>query len=117
MNTLFLDCKKAENMPKLFTNPLVNAVAALYESFPYPNYSLLAKPLWQDGYLGSSVFIGQLYEDLFLVPAAIKTEPQQEKSILSVGSGEILPYILRKIEPAQHRLFCVDISKRSLLRG
>lgn len=104
-------------MPNLFENSLVEKVARLYEKYPYPNYPLLAKPRWQDGYLGSASFIGKLYQDIFGLHPAIKTVDPSRRNILSVGSGEILPYILRKNEPRDHCLYCVDVSKRSLFRA
>ncbi len=85
-------------------------VQALYERHPYPHYPLWAKPLWADGYLGSSLFAGQLI---------LGTAPDLKKprNFLSIGSGEILPYILRQWEPPSTHLHCVDLSQRSLSRA
>ena len=92
----------------MFSNVL--QVQALYERRPYPHYPLWAKPLWQDGYLGSSQFSSQLLLD----HTRDLTVPH---NFLSIGSGEILPYILRQWEPAISDLHCVDLSKRSLSRA
>jgi len=85
-------------------------VQKLYERRPYPHYPLLAKPRWQDGYLGSSLFAHSLLNHEVFDP----TVPRQ---FLSIGSGEILPYVIRQWEPSATRLDCVDLSKRSLRRA
>ena len=85
-------------------------VQELYERHPYPHYPLLAKPRWQDGYLGSSLFASSLIYH----HAPDATRP---RSFLSIGCGEILPYIIRQWEPSATRLNCVDLSKRSLKRA
>lgn len=84
-------------------------VQSLYERRPYPHYPLLAKPRWQDGYLGSSLFARHLTDS----PA----DPSRPRQVLSVGSGEILPYILRKWEDSAAQLTCIDLSQRSLTRA
>ncbi|MCX6124892.1 MAG: class I SAM-dependent methyltransferase [Proteobacteria bacterium] len=84
-------------------------VKKLYERRPYPHYPLLAKPLWQDGYLG----LGQFARTLASLNQFKDASPQ----ILSVGCGEILPYIIRKWEPKSSHISCVDLSKRSLHRA
>lgn len=84
-------------------------VQSLYERRPYPHYPLLAKPRWQDGYLGSSLFAAQLAGNDIL--------SGEHRVILSVGSGEILPYILRRWEDVNSKLNCVDLSRRSLKRA
>lgn len=84
-------------------------VQSLYERRPYPHYPLLATPRWQDGYLGSSLFARHLSE-----PKVIQEKP---KRVLSIGCGEILPYILRKWEDPEVALTCVDLSARSLRRA
>jgi 2-polyprenyl-3-methyl-5-hydroxy-6-metoxy-1,4-benzoquinol methylase len=97
------------------------AVTRLYEAFPYPHYPLLGRPLWQDGYLTPSKFAARLFEDLTGQEASINTARgqfvRQGRTILVAGSGEILPYVIRKNEPAAHRLLCVDLSQRSLNRA
>lgn len=93
--------------------PMSNAtlqVQKLYERRPYPHYPLLAKPRWQDGYLGSSLFAHALLNENNFYP----NEPRH---FLSVGSGEILPYILRQWEPSATRIDCVDLSQRSIRRA
>jgi SAM-dependent methyltransferase len=85
-------------------------VQAIYERRPYPHYPLLAKPQWQDGYLGSSLFASKL----LLGRGRDTTMPQ---NFLSIGCGEILPYILRQWEPSVSEVHCVDLSQRSLRRA
>lgn len=82
-------------------------VQSLYERRPYPHYPLLAKPRWQDGYLGSSLFAQHLS----------RVVGEKPKRVLSIGCGEILPYILRKWEDPSVALTCVDLSARSLNRA
>lgn len=85
-------------------------VQQLYERHPYPHYPLLAKPRWQDGYLGSSLFA----RHQFIHEPAAPTKPAH---FLSIGSGEILPYIIRQWEPSATKVTCVDLSRRSLRRA
>lgn len=87
----------------------VTDVQSLYERRPYPHYPLLAKPLWQDGYLGFSRFAALL--------ASTEHAQQNRDSFLSIGCGEILPYVLRKWEPNSTTVSCVDLSRRSLSRA
>ena len=85
-------------------------VQDLYRRRPYPHYPLLAKPRWQDGYLGSSLFAHALY-------GAMQRDPRVPRKFLSIGSGEILPYIIRQWEPSATRLDCVDLSQTSIFRA
>jgi ubiquinone/menaquinone biosynthesis C-methylase UbiE len=85
----------------------IHDVKKLYERRPYPHYPLFAKPRWQDGYLGYSEFARHIRQTSF-TPAS---------RVLCVGSGEILPYILRRWEATESELVCVDLSKRSLRRA
>lgn len=85
-------------------------VQSLYERHPYPHYPLLAKPRWQDGYLGSSLFAHHLIQKS---PAPIARPGR----FLSIGCGEILPYIIRQWEPSAIQVTCVDLSQRSLRRA
>lgn len=85
-------------------------VQELYERHPYPHYPLLAKPRWQDGYLGSSLFARHQF-------APLSSDPTKPAHFLSIGSGEILPYIIRQWEPSATKVACVDLSKRSLRRA
>ncbi len=109
------------DQPSAYTSPLIARVAEFYESFPYPQYPLLARPRFQDGYAASSRFAGKLYENLLLRPAAISRPMSQVhprlKTVLLGGSGETLPYVIRRLEPASHRLLCIDLSERSLKRA
>lgn len=85
-------------------------VQRLYERRPYPHYPLLAKPRWQDGYLGSSLFAHWLSHDRGF-------DTNLPRHVLSIGSGEILPYIIRQWESSATRLDCVDLSQRSIRRA
>jgi SAM-dependent methyltransferase len=98
---------------------LVEAVRRLYEAFPYPHYPLLARPVWQDGYLASASFAARLARDV-VGPAArarAGTGPRGRSTILLGGSGEILPYVVRKWEPASSAILCLDLSATSLRRA
>jgi len=86
-------------------------VAALYNRFPYPNYPLLARPRWQDGFLTSSYFAGRLCAQ------DIRATTSPRGDVLVAGCGEMLPYIIRKWEPAGTVVVNVDLSRRSLGRG
>lgn len=88
----------------------IQQVKDLYNRRPYPHYPLLAKPRWQDGYLGSSLFAQALNDNA----ASTYHEPRK---FLSIGSGEILPYIIRQWEPSATRLDCVDLSTTSIRRA
>jgi len=85
-------------------------VQNLYQRRPYPHYPLLAKPRWQDGYLGSSLFAHQIVYG-FGIDASL------QRRFLSIGSGEILPYVIRQWEPSSTQVACVDLSSRSLRRA
>ena len=93
---------------------VLQKVAALYNRFPYPNYPLLARPRWQDGFLTSSYFAGRLCSQGIhghVTPHAPRGD------VLVAGCGEMLPYIIRKWEPAGATVVNVDLSRRSLGRG
>ena len=99
------------------TNDLiVKSVRNFYEHYPYPNYPLWFKPKWQDGYLGSSQFCDKLLYNTHNICSPIEYITN-DKIFLSIGCGEILPYIIRKIEPKEHMIICVDLSKISLNRA
>ena len=85
-------------------------VQNLYRRRPYPHYPLLAKPRWQDGYLGSSLFA-------HAINGTIGLDQSAPRKFLSIGSGEILPYIIRQWEPSATRVDCVDLSQNSLTRA
>ena len=98
---------------------ITSAVRSLYEAYPYPRYPLLATPRWQDGYLTHSKFASTLVSDLYgtsgtaLIPSDVKTSA----TVLIGGGGEILPYVIRKWEPARHKVISVDLSASSLRRA
>lgn len=96
---------------------LSNAVAKMYNSFPYPNYPLLVKLRWQDGILASSLFSRTLLESKYRSNSVINNYKNRKNSILIAGCGEVLPYILRKLEPWSHHMTFVDIAQKSLLRA
>jgi 2-polyprenyl-3-methyl-5-hydroxy-6-metoxy-1,4-benzoquinol methylase len=86
---------------------IVDNVARLYETYPYPNYPLLAKPQWEQGYLSSSRFAQRV--------ASISQD--RTSSVLIVGCGEALPYVIRKWENANVQIACVDLSRRNIKRA
>ena len=104
---------------------ITSRVKGFYSKHTYPNYPLLAKPLWQYGYLGSSLFSGFLFESVFNTNPSIFSynthesfySKSNQKNILIIGCGEILPYISRKFEPSNHKIYCVDLSASSLKRA
>ena len=104
---------------------ITSRVKGFYSKHTYPNYPILARPLWQYGYLGSSLFSGFLYESVYQTRSSIFSynieksfySEDNKKNILLIGCGEILPYISRKFEPSNHRIYCVDLSGASLKRA
>lgn len=89
-------------------NLSVEAVRSFYEKHQYPNYPLFAKPLWQEGYLTSS---------LFAQAVTRSSSPQNPRRVLITGAGEILPYIIRRWEPKSNHVTALDLSKASLRRA
>ena len=96
---------------------IVRKVRALYEKHPYPHYPLFVKLRWQDGYLSSSWFSTRLCREKFSAFGAMRPETGRARQVLLAGSGETLPYILRKNEPASTTLTSVDLSQNSLNRA
>lgn len=99
---------------------LTQAVRSLYETHPYPRYPLLARPRWTEGYLTSSLFSNRLTRDLTRETRdlrGIAGHNNRQMEILIGGSGEILPFMIRKWEPREHQITCVDLSKKSLNRA
>lgn len=92
------------------------SVARLYEMFPYPRYPLLARPRWQDGYLASSLFAARLRARGASRPSG-PLGRREAVSVLLGGSGEILPYVVRKWEPWGSRVLSLDLSRASLQRA
>lgn len=91
---------------------ITQAVRSLYEAFPYPHYPLLAKPRWQEGYAASAAFARALLGH----PGERPTKPS-ERLVLIGGSGEILPYVVRRWEARGRGLACLDLSATSLRRA
>lgn len=97
---------------------ILGAVRDLYERHPYPRYPLLARPRWQDGYLAHSGFAASLAADVGGTAMRQTPLPRGERvQVLIGGSGEILPYIIRKWEPRSHRVISLDLSRQSLIRA
>jgi len=98
---------------------ITQAVAKMYEMYPYPHYPLLAKPVWQAGHLTSSLFSGRLLFDNTGIEPSIWHKRQSRKNslILVVGSGEILPFVIRKWEPKNHLVHCIDLSQKNISRA
>ena len=108
-----------KQIPNKVPDAITSAVRSLYEAYPYPRYPLLATPRWQDGYLTHSNFASTLVTDLYgtsgtaLIPSGAK----KSATVLIGGGGEILPYVIRKWEPARHKVISVDLSASSLRRA
>jgi SAM-dependent methyltransferase len=100
---------------------ITEAVRKLYERFPYPNYPIWADLHWQDGYAATSEFASSIYEHQTNKIAAIHLPKNlldpEFKTVLVAGSGETLPYIIRKLEPHRHRILAVDLSARNIKRA
>jgi SAM-dependent methyltransferase len=90
------------------------AVARQYETYPYPDYGLFLPIRWQEAYASTALFAGQLTREHGFRPAIDHAGPQQ---VLIAGCGDILPAVLARWEPRSHRLFGLDLSRRSLLRA
>ena len=93
---------------------ITGQVRKLYDKYPYPNYPLMARFKWQDGYLSTSLFSSALSRDHF--NASVGPAGQCGRVLLA-GCGEILPYIIRKNEPNCTSMACVDLSDHSLRRA
>lgn len=93
---------------------IISDVRRLYEAHPYPRYPLLARPLWQEGYIGRSYWSRALarcqYPDLGPLPAPFPR-------VLVAGCGEIQPFAMRHLEGLGTTLSCVDLSRVSLSRA
>ncbi len=89
---------------------IVERVRAQYEQFPYPRYPLLAKPFWQDGVGGSSLFSRTLMHKNHLLFAT-------GQDTLILGCGDMQPYIFSCLEPKGARVFGIDLSRSSIKRA
>lgn len=105
-----------DNTPSSFVNAttqgITAAVRSLYEKYPYPNYPLLAKPRWQEGWLTSAAFNASLAGQ-----ASGSWSTERKKRILIAGCGEILPTIICANEPYHSKIDAIDLSGRSLNRA
>ena len=101
---------------------VVDQVRRLYERYPYPNYPLLAKPRWREGYLSHSRFAARLALDLVATQHARGSASHSPmRHVVIGGAGDMLPYVIHAWEslrpgPSAH-LTCVDLSARSLQRA
>jgi 2-polyprenyl-3-methyl-5-hydroxy-6-metoxy-1,4-benzoquinol methylase len=86
---------------------MLESVKLLYERRPYPHYPILAKPQLQNGYLGSSRFAFQLAGEV----------NHSSRRILSIGCGEILPFVIQNWEDDGTPIDFVDLSMNSLFRA
>lgn len=94
---------------------IINAVKEQYEQFPYPGYPILAKPIWQDGYLTSSRFaalLAAIHQNLRL-----KQSLDGQNKIAILGCGDMLPYIFNKWESRKSVVEAIDLSRQNLLRA
>ncbi len=91
---------------------IIYAVRSLYETYPYPNYPLLAKPRWQEGWLTSGAFNSALAGSI-----TGETVKSLQKNILIAGCGEILPAVICANEPYSNKILAVDLSQRSIQRA
>ncbi len=93
------------------SDTITDAVRWLYERHPYPHYPLLARPRWQEGYLASPAFAARLATDL------VGVAPSDGATVLIAGGGEILPYVIRRLEPSTRRVISIDLSATSVRRA
>jgi hypothetical protein len=111
-----------------FSSDICTRVREQYERFPYPNYPLAARPIYVDGYLGQSALARCLASDILqawgqstatdVATTAIGgVLPLVPRRMLIAGCGEILPYILHKLEPLATELTALDLSSRSIRRA
>ncbi len=107
MNTITLD------------QPLTLQVKNFYKKYTYPNYPLFFRPYVSDGYLGTSLFAAHLANAHGYSHTALQSSKKQfgHANILTAGCGEILPYILRSLEPWKHHMTFLDLSQESLKRA
>lgn len=107
-----METEKAMTMDSV-EKTITERVSRFYKAHPYPKYPLFAKPIWQEGYLSSSLFSQSLLKYRSHVSGDIRTE----NKVLIAGSGEILPYVVQKNEPKRSQIYCVDVSSSSLRRA
>lgn len=98
----------SENETPFSPDDSAGGVRQFYEVHQYPYYPLFATPRWQEGYLTSSLFSAALVG---------KMRTSMGRKVLIAGAGEILPYVIRKWEPASHTVMALDASGPSLKRA
>lgn len=99
---------------------LHDRVLTLYDKHPYPNYPLYAGIKWADAHYSSVHFSAMLRTHSLASQWSInlqKPKPHDQKHILIVGCGDTMPYILRHLEPAHHKIYALDLSRHSLDRA
>ncbi|MBP6217626.1 MAG: class I SAM-dependent methyltransferase [Oligoflexales bacterium] len=99
------------------------SVELQYNLFPYPSYPLLGKPFWQDSYSASSLFAGCLLKGVSGIVPSLFARDDSVKSaqscprVLIAGCGEMLPLVIRQLEPSSHQVFALDLSLANLKRA
>lgn len=99
---------------------LHDQVLTLYNKHPYPNYPLFAGIKWADAHYSSAHFSAMLRAHslgLKWNQDQSKKQTQEKKHILIVGCGDTMPYILRQLEPANHQIYALDLSRHNLNRA
>ncbi|MEZ4742198.1 MAG: class I SAM-dependent methyltransferase [Bdellovibrionota bacterium] len=99
---------------QLIQEKLTSRVREFYQTFPYPRYPLLARPRFEEAYYVSSGF-AKILANFSDINEYIYTKPS--RNVLILGCGEILPYVISRIEPSSNHLSAVDISKKSINRA
>lgn len=71
--------------------------------------------MWRDGYLGSSIFVSKLLENV-LNEKSSRTNTLNPQ-VLIAGCGDTQPYVFRMIEPFSTHLTYLDLSSNNLKRA
>lgn len=91
------------------TTTIINeALKAFYTRHPYPRYPLVGRPIWEHGLSSSPAYSWRVAHSSLPI--------QNSATVLLMGCGEILPYIVSKWDRSS-KFECVDISKRSIRRA
>ncbi|NRA46797.1 MAG: class I SAM-dependent methyltransferase [Oligoflexales bacterium] len=107
------------NLSDGINQQITRKVADFYERFPYPFYSLMARPYHPDAYWSSSRALATLASELTGHPCGVlaQTWPSREQHVLVLGCGDTQPYLFKKWEPNSHHLSFLDLSDKSLKRA
>ena len=95
-------------------------VSKLYQKYPYPKYPIFAGIRWAEAHHSSAHFAAALRRGSSKIKCqnnSIQHVTPSSTDILIVGCGDTMPYIIRNIEPSQHNIHALDISKRSINRA